>query len=189
MLLRIFTHSLKSSISDEAVCICGWLVCPVTELRSATYFIQIIKNTHPARSKGGERTASMHFEKVRGNKVSSNRRTGYWYAVPSRANLRKHMWCGSIWMWKYASFKSMDATSPWGESAPGSVQAKSSRTDACRALCWWAWDVVLGRVLHLSWAAQNNHWKNCTPACLLGVVLLLLSQEILWGVTSVKFLE
>ncbi len=88
------------------------------------------------------------------------------------------MWCGAIWMWKYTSFKSTDTTSPWGESAPGSVPAKSYQADAYRALCWWAWDVVSGGVLHLSWAPQNSSWKGCTPACSLGVVLSLLSQAI-----------
>ncbi len=58
------------------------------------------------------------------------------------------------------------------------VPAKLSRTDACRALCWWAWDVVSGRALHLSWAPQNSGWKSCTPACLLGLVLSLLLRTI-----------
>ncbi len=113
----------------------------------------------------------MHFEKVRRAKASSNRWTGYWYAVPSRANLRKRLWCSAIWMWKYASFKSTDATSPWGESAPGSVPLISSRTDACRALCRWAWDLASVRVLHLFWAPQNNGCKSCSPACSLGFVI------------------
>ncbi len=116
----------------------------------------------------------MHFEKVRRAKASSNRWIGYWYAVPSRANLRKRLWCSAIWMWKYASFKSTDATSPWGESAPGSVPSISSRTDACRALCRCAWDLASVRVLHLSWAPQNSGCKSCSPACSLGFVLSLL---------------
>ncbi len=37
MLLRIFTHSLKNSISDGAVCLYGWLACYVTELRSTIH--------------------------------------------------------------------------------------------------------------------------------------------------------
>ncbi len=86
--------------------------------------------------------------------------------------------CGAIWLWKYTSFKSTDATSPWGESVPGSVPgsvpAISSRTDTYRALCWWAWDLASGRVLHLSWAPQNSSAKSCSPACSLGLVLSLL---------------
>ncbi len=87
MLLRIFTHSLKNSISNGAVCLYGWLACHVTELRSAIH--QNNENAHPARSEGGE----SHVRALResGAKASSNRRTGYWYAVPLRENLRKRM--------------------------------------------------------------------------------------------------
>ncbi len=83
---------------------------------------------------------------------------------------------------KVCILKSTDATSPRGESAPVSVPVKSSRTDARRALCWWAWDVVSGTVLHLSWAPQNSGWKSCTTACSFywgsGLVLLLLLRAI-----------
>ncbi len=32
-----------------------------------------------------------------------------WYVVPSNENLRKHLWRVAIWMWKYASFRSMES--------------------------------------------------------------------------------
>ncbi len=112
------------------------------------------EDTHPARSEREKSAASMHFEKVRRAKASSNRRTGYWYAVPSRENLRKTHVMRCYLNVKVLVLKSTDATSPRDESAPGSVPAKSSRTDSCRVLCWWAWDLVSGRVLHLSCAPQ-----------------------------------
>ncbi len=102
--------------------------------------------------------------KCAGAKASPNRRTGYWYAMPSRANLWKRLWCGAIRMWKYASFKSTDATSPRGDFAPGSVPAISFWTDACRALCWWAWDLESSGVLHPSWPPKNSGCKSYFPA-------------------------
>ncbi len=67
----------------------------------------------------GESAASTHFENVRGAKASPNGRTEYWYAVPSKANLRNRLWCGAIWMGKYASFKSTDTN-----QSPGRICAR-----------------------------------------------------------------
>ncbi len=120
-------------------------ICTINEQHTARLkqelsqpFIQIIENTHPARSEGGKRAASRHFEKVRGVKANSNRRTGYWYAVPSRENLRKHLWCGAIWMWKYAAFKSTDATSPRGEShvQNDALETTWSHSESMQFECW-----------------------------------------------------
>ncbi len=36
------------------------------------------------------------------------------------------------------------------------VSALSSRTNACKALCWWAWDLELGGVLRPFWVPRNN---------------------------------
>ncbi len=151
MLVRIFTHSLKNLKCQSSLYI--WLACVSRDW---------------AKIGGGGMGG------VGSAKASSNRRTGYWYSVPSRANFRKCLGCGAIWMWRYAHFNSTDTTSPQGESAPRSVPAISSRTDACRELCWWAWDLISGRVLHLSWAPQNIGCKSCSPACSLGLVLSLL---------------
>ncbi len=128
------------------------------------------------RSLWGDGRSCVHAlrESARGPKPAQNRRTGYWYAMPSRANLRKRLWCGAIWMWKYASFKSTDATSPRGECEPGSVPAISFWTDACRALCWWSWDLESSGVLHPSWPPQNSGCKSYFPARSPGFVLLLL---------------
>ncbi len=64
-------------------------------------------------------------------------------AFPWQHTSENRLWCGAIWMWKYASFKSTDATSPRGEFAPGSALALTSWTDACQVLCWWVWDLEL----------------------------------------------
>ncbi len=91
--------------SEEAVCLYGWLACPVTELRSVSH---PNNKERASRSLWGDGRSCVHalWESFRRAKASPNRRTGYWYTVPSRANLRKRLWCGDIW--KYASFKSTD---------------------------------------------------------------------------------
>ncbi len=123
----------------------------------------------------GESAAFRHFEKVCGAKASPNGRTEYWYAVPSKANLRKRLWCSVIWMWKSRSLNPLTQTSPRGEFAPGSVSALSFWTDVCKALCWWAWDLESGRVPRPFWVPQNSGCRNRSPARLAGLALLLLS--------------
>ncbi len=124
----------------------------------------------------GESAASTHFENVRGAKASPNGRTEYWYAVFSKANLRNRLWCGAIWMWKYASFKSTDANQSRGESAPGSASALTSWTDVRKALCWWVWDPKLGEAPHPSWVPRSSGCKTRSPARVVGLALLLLSR-------------
>ncbi len=104
MLLCIFTRPQELP-SEEAVCLYGWLACPVIELRSVSH---PNNKERASRSLWGDGRSCVHAlrESFRGAKASPNRRTGYWYTEPSRANLRKRLWCGDIW--KYASFKFTD---------------------------------------------------------------------------------
>ncbi len=51
-------------------------------------------------------------------------------------------------------------TSPRGESAPGSVSALSSWTDARKVLCWLVWDPELGEAPHPSWAPRSSGCKK-----------------------------
>ncbi len=134
MLLRIFTNSLTNSISDGAVCLYGWLACHVTKLRSAIHPYN--ENAHPARSEGGE--SRVHA--LRESQLQQENRVLVRCARERKPQKTHVMRC--YLNVKVRVLKSTDTSSPRGESAPGSVPAKSSRTDACRALCWWAWDVV-----------------------------------------------
>ncbi len=72
--------------------------------------VQIQLRMHIPLALRGESAASMHFEKVRGAKASSNGRTEYWYAVHLTANIRTV--CDVVLS---------ECESPRGEFAPGSI--------------------------------------------------------------------
>ncbi len=108
--------------------------------------------------------ASMHFEKVRGGQ--SQPQTG-------------EQGTGTLCPREQTSESVCDAVLSECEStrplnAPGSVPAISFWTDACRALCWWAWDLESSGVLHPSWPPQNSGCKSYFPARSPGLVLSLL---------------
>ncbi len=109
----------------------------------------------PLALRGGE----SHIRALQ-ERASYNRRTGYWYAVPSRANLRKRMWCGAIWMWKYASLSPRKHLVPRANLRQDLFQQNRPNGRLQSALLM---GLRSGRVIHLSWAPQNSSWKSCTP--------------------------
>ncbi len=133
------------------MCLYGWVVCPGTELKPAnrpdswectSCLLWGGKVLHPCTSK--KCVGQSHPEQEYRVLVCCA-----FKGKPQKASVQIAV------LSEYESTRPLSPqtkTSPWGEF----VSALSSRTNAGKALCWWAWDLELGRAPRPFWVPRNN---------------------------------
>ncbi len=141
-----------------AACLYGWVASLGTELKSTNRPDSWERASHSLW--GGECCIHALRESTWGQS-QPERENRVLVRCASNANLRKR--CDAV-LSECESTRPLNPrtqTSPRGEFAPGSVSASASWTDACKALCWWVWDLESGGAPRLFWGPRNS---GCKPA-------------------------